>query len=170
MANVTPQSWFLAQIKPNCQNVAKRNLQRQGFNVFAPMERITRRQSDRFVGAKQLLFPGYIFVGFEKDLSPWRSINSTYGVNRLVSFRSGEPEQVPNSLITGLKSRCGDDDVICPELDLTPGSKVRFTSGPFADFVASIETIEPNQRAWILMDMKGSTLRMTASAMQLRSA
>lgn len=164
------QNWFLVQVKPNSHNIAKRNLQRQGFEVFCPKQKVTQRRSGRFVEVEQLLFPGYIFVGFETGSSPWRSINSTYGVSKLVSFRGGEPEQVPNSLIIGLKSRCGDDSVLRNDLELKSGSMVRFASGPFADFVASIETIESDQRAWILMDMMGSKLRMSASVMQLKSA
>ena len=31
-------SWFLAQLKPNCANIADRNLKRQGFQTFLPVE------------------------------------------------------------------------------------------------------------------------------------
>ena len=37
-------SWFLAQLKPNCANIANKNLKRQGFQTFLPMEEETRLQ------------------------------------------------------------------------------------------------------------------------------
>ena len=54
--------WFLAQCKPNSHNVAKRNLVRQGFSVFLPLQETTRRARGRFVTQMRPLFPGYLFV------------------------------------------------------------------------------------------------------------
>ena len=58
-------SWFLAQLKPNCANIADKNLKRQGFQTFLPMEEETRQRNGKFVTAMRPLFPGYIFVTFD---------------------------------------------------------------------------------------------------------
>ena len=58
-------SWFLAQLKPNCANIADKNLKRQGFNTFLPMEEETRQRNGKFVTAMQAAVPGYIFVAFD---------------------------------------------------------------------------------------------------------
>ena len=58
-------SWFLAQFKPNCANIADKNLKRQGFQTFLPMEEETRKRNGKFVTAMRPLFPGYIFVTFD---------------------------------------------------------------------------------------------------------
>ena len=78
--------WFLAQIKPNCATIANRNLRRQGFETFLPMEEETRQRSGKFVTTKRPLFPGYIFVAFDANRGHLRSVNSTYGITKLVSF------------------------------------------------------------------------------------
>jgi hypothetical protein len=58
-------SWFLAQLKPNCANIADKNLKRQGFQTFLPMEEETRQRNGKFVTAMRPFFPGYIFVTFD---------------------------------------------------------------------------------------------------------
>ena len=58
-------SWFLAQLKPNCANIADKNLKRQGFQTFLPIEEETRKRNGKFVTAMRPLFPGYIFVTFD---------------------------------------------------------------------------------------------------------
>ncbi len=58
-------SWFLAQLKPNCANIADKNLKRQGFKTFLPMEEETSQRGGKFVTAMRPLFPGYIFVAFD---------------------------------------------------------------------------------------------------------
>ena len=86
--------WYLIQFKPNSHRLAERNLQRQGFETFLPMQKITRRKASRFVSDLKPLFPGYMFVSVNSDLAPWRSINSTIGVSKLVSFE-GKPKPLP---------------------------------------------------------------------------
>jgi len=58
-------SWFLAQLNPNCANIADKNLKRQGFQTFLPIEEETRKRNGKFVTAMRPLFPGYIFVTFD---------------------------------------------------------------------------------------------------------
>ena len=41
-------SWFLAQFKPNGHRIAERNLNRQGFRTFLPLQEETRRQRSKF--------------------------------------------------------------------------------------------------------------------------
>lgn len=164
------QNWFLVQVKPNSHNIAKRNLQRQGFEVFCPKQKVTQRRSGRFVEVEQLLFPGYIFVGLDPEEAPWRAINGTFGVNRLVSFTNRRPAQVPTTLILALLSRCDGDNVVTTPLEFAKGDKVKFKTGPFADFVVSIETIDADQRVWVLIDLMGQELRMSAAKTQLRVA
>jgi hypothetical protein len=60
--------WYLIQFKPNSHRVAERNLHRQGFQTFLPMQKITRRKASRFVSDLKPLFPGYMFVSVDSDL------------------------------------------------------------------------------------------------------
>jgi len=162
-------TWFLAQLRPNCAQIAERNLARQGFRTFLPLEQGTARRSGRFVDALMPLFPGYIFVAVQTAAGQWRTINSTYGVTRLVSFGQ-EPAPVPLDIVSQLMLRCDAAGKLLPPRLLKPGDQVRVTAGPFAQFVAEIETIAPDRRVWVLMEIMGGQTRVAVKADQLRLA
>lgn len=161
-------SWFLAQLKPNCANIAEKNLKRQGFQTFLPMEEETRARGGKFVTAMRPLFPGYIFVAFDVARGLWRTVNSTYGVTRLVSLGK-EPTTVPVDLVSQLMLRCDSTGRLLPRKLPKPGDQVTLTKGPFADFVAEVEMIVPDRRVWVLMNIMGGQTRVAVGADQLRA-
>lgn len=139
--------------------MAERNLRRQHFQTFLPMHEETRRKAGRFISTVRPLFTGYMFVAFDTSKGGWRAINSTYGITRLVSFGE-DPQPVPLDLISRLMLRCDDGGKLLPPRILQPGDVVRLTSGPFAEFVATVEKISPDQRVWVLLDLMGRTTRV----------
>ena len=160
-------SWFLAQLKPNCGQIAERNLRRQGFRTFMPLEEGTMRRGGRFVTASVPLFPGYIFVALNTATGQWRPINSTYGITRLVSFGQ-EPTPVPLALVSQLMLRCDSSGKLLPPRLLKPGDQVRITSGPLAEFVAEVEAMAPDRRVFVLMELMGGQTRVAVKADQLK--
>jgi len=162
-------SWFLAQLKPNCGQIAERHLKLQGFRTFLPTEDGTKRVRGRFITAPRPLFPGYIFVAFSTSAGHWRTINSTNGITRLVSFGK-EPAPVPRDIVSQLMLRCDASGKLLPPQLLKPGDQVRLTSGPFADFLGTIEAIAPERRVRVLMEIMGGETRVAVVADQLRMA
>lgn len=162
------QTWFLAQLKPNSAQIAETNLRRQGFRTFLPLEEGTRKARGKFVTVVRPVFPGYIFVAFDVASGGWRSINSTSGVTRLVSFGK-DPAPVPLDLVSQLRLRCDQSGMLLPPKLLQPGDQVRVTSGPFADFVAEIESLEADRRVWILLEIMGGRTRVAVGPEQVRS-
>jgi len=49
------------------------------------------------------------------------------------------------------------------------GDAVKISGGPFAEFIATVETISPDQRVWVLLDLMGRTTRLAVQpeALQL---
>jgi transcriptional antiterminator RfaH len=45
---------------------------------------------------------------------------------------------------------------------------VQITAGPFASFVAQIETLAPARRVWVLLDFMGGQTRVEVATDQLR--
>ncbi|SHF37207.1 transcriptional antiterminator RfaH [Ruegeria intermedia] len=161
------KTWLLAQTKPNTEARAQHNLENQGFRVFAPKIRETRRIGGRFKDKLSLLFPGYIFVQVNPNSSPWRKINSTYGVSRLVSFTQNRPAIVPPALITNLRIRFSEGIDAPSESTLEPGDTVQLIRGPFAGFAAKVETVEAKNRIWLLLDLMGRETRVSADKSSL---
>lgn len=161
--------WYLIQFKANSHRLAERNLHRQGFETFLPMQQITCRKASRFVSDLKPLFPGYMFVSVNSQLSPWRTINSTIGVSRILKDES-KPKPLPLQLVSGLMIRCDELGRILPSKRLNEGDSVKMLTGPFAKFIATVDTIDPEQRIWVLMDFMGQKARMNVAANQLQSS
>jgi len=161
-------SWFLAQIKPNSHNIAERNLSRQGFRIFLPMQEETKRAQGKFTTQMRPLFPGYLFVALDLLRGGWRAVNSTYGITRIVSLGK-EPTPVPLDLVSQLMLRCDREGKLLPPKLLKPGDEVTLTKGPFTNFVATIESIAPDKRIWVLMELMGAQTRVAVSADHLRA-
>ncbi len=158
-------TWFLAQFKPNSHLIAERNLVRQGFATFLPLQEDTLRRNGKFVTRMRPLFPGYIFVASDDQAQRWRAINSTYGVSRIVSF-SGIPAPLPKGFIAALRARCDADGRILPEPEppaFTLGEDVRITVGPFANLIGEILKVSCDRRVVLLLDLLGGKIRVTVS-------
>ena len=154
------KKWFILQFKPNSHRLAKLNLHRQGFKSFLPMHEYTKFKYNRYVSNLRPLFPGYMFVAFNPESGPWKQINCTTGVSKLVSF-GNQPKPVPLDLMSGLMSRCDADGKLLPSKRLNKGDTVEILMGPFANYIAKVETIDADQRVWVLMELMGQLTRIS---------
>lgn len=161
--------WHLAQFKPNCARIAKRNLARQGFETFLPLESRTRVLRGKFVDEIRPFFPGYIFVGTEGAADPMHAIHSTYGISQLVCF-GNRPALVPQALLENLMARCDDNCLMRQDLDLESGGRVRLATGPFASQVGEVVRASSDRRVWLLLDVMGQRTKVSVTRSDLGSA
>ena len=152
--------WYVAQVKPNGFARAGANLDRQGFETFMPLRSKTVRHARQMRDVLRPIFPGYLFIKFGSESADWRKINSTFGVSKLISFEAGKPAPVPDALVTGLRARCDEYQVLQPLDDLRNGERVRMVSGAFADFVGEVEEIVANDCVRLLFELMGQTTRV----------
>jgi transcriptional antiterminator RfaH len=148
------KEWFILQFKPNSHYQAIKNLNQQGFETFLPICNFTSRGASRFTNITRPLFSGYMFVAFDKANTQWGKINSTFGVSRLVTFNN-ILKPVPATLINNLKDRCDLSGKLLPTKKLKKGDHVKISTGPFTNFIATVETLEADQRIWVLIDLLG---------------
>jgi transcriptional antiterminator RfaH len=153
------KEWFILQFKPNAYHQANKNLNQQGFETFLPLYNANLRNTSRFINANRPLFPGYMFITFDRTESKWHKINNTYGVSRLLTFNS-TLKSIPATFINNLKERCDSSGKLLPIKKLKKGDQVKVLKGPFASFVATIEKYEDDQRVWVLMDLMGRKLKV----------
>jgi len=160
--------WHLVQFKPNCAMIAKRNLARQGFEVFLPLKTQTRIAQSNFIEEIKPLFPGYLFVGATNESGPIHSIRSTYGVSHLVRFGT-KAASVPPQLIDELKYRFNTEEVIGRNEAFEKGEKVRLTHGPFTNLVGEVERTAPDHRVWLLLDVMNQRTRVSVAQSMLQA-
>jgi transcriptional antiterminator RfaH len=161
-------SWYIVQLKPNSHKIAVRNLQRQGFETFLPMHEVTRRTVVKFETVIRPLFAGYMFVACDPEKPPWRQINSTYGVSRMLSFAEC-PKPMPEALIAGLRARCDSVGKVVPLENFEAGQPVEMHSGPFANFIATLEQMASDARVWVLLDFMGKETRVQVDRQQIQA-
>jgi transcriptional antiterminator RfaH len=148
------KEWFIIQFKSNSHHIAAKNLTRQGFEIFLPLYETTSRRLSRFINTSKPLFPGYMFIKFDRAESDWHKINSTYGVSRLITFNS-ILKSIPTDFVHHLMKRYDLSGKLLPTQKLKKGDQVTVLIGLFANFIATIEKYEADQRIWILMDLMG---------------
>ena len=98
------KKWVIVQIKLHSYDLASRNLERQGFEIFLPKMKVAIRKETKFITKEVFVFPGYMFVGVDQKSSNWTKINSTYGVSKLLTFNN-KPSVIPLGLIVALRDR-----------------------------------------------------------------
>ena len=162
------KEWFVIQLKPNSHHQAKKNLTRQGFDTFLPLHEITVRKASRFVKSTKPLFPGYMFVSFNKAENKWQKIKNTYGVSRLITFNSSL-KSIPSTFVDNLMLRYDTSGKLIPIVKMKKGDKVEILEGPFANLIATIEKYESEERIWVLMDLMGrkTKIQTPLNALQL---
>ena len=169
MTSANTTSWYIVQFKPNSHKIAVLNLQRQGFETFLPMHEVMRRTVAKFETVIRPLFAGYMFVACDPETAPWRQINSTYGVSRMLSFAEEGPRPMPEALIAGLRARCDSVGKVMPLENFEAGQSVEMHSGPFANFIATVEQMASDARVWVLLDFMGKETRVQVARQQIQA-
>ena len=155
-------NWYLLQTKPNAHVIAFENLRRQGFDVFMPLIIKTTKKNGRFLDIKSPLFPGYVFMGASIDPVPWKSINSTRGISKAVTL-DGVYRSVSAHIIEGLQHRCDERSVFRSLNDIVPGDRAKIERGPFAEFICTVDDIQDDRRAFVLINLLRQQTRAEVS-------
>jgi len=155
-------NWYLLQTKPNGHVTATENLRRQGFDVFLPLIIKTTKKNGKFLDKKAPLFPGYLFMGTSIQPIPWKSINGTRGISTVVTL-DGVYRPVSTHIIEGLQRRCDEGGVIQGLNDIVPGDRVKIERGPFAEFICTVDDIQDDRRAYVLIDLLQQKTRSDVS-------
>ena len=162
MAEELKVNWYLLQTKPNSHSIASEHLKRQGFDVFLPCITKTTKKNGKFLDIKAPLFPGYLFLGTSIDPIPWKSINGTKGISKVVTLDSIY-RPISSFIIEGLQDRCDENGVLLGMNDIVAADRVKIERGPFAEYICTVEQIKDNKRAWVLIDLLQQQTRAEVS-------
>ena len=155
--NYNNSHWFIAQYKSRSFIVAQRNLVQQGFETFLPFIETTKLKGKIFITEEKPLFPGYIFVSSNLKNLTWRTVNSTYGISKVIRF-GDKPSMISSNIMNVFKA-----EFIGKKLNsnknIKQGDKIKIINGPFTNFFATIENIDKKKRIWVLIDFLGGFRR-----------
>jgi transcriptional antiterminator RfaH len=171
MRMIDLDAWYVVQTQVNAEAKAARNLVRQGFEIYLPRYLRRRSHARKIEKVAAPLFPRYLFVRIDMATQRWRSIQSTFGVSRLVC-NGPDPAPIAQQILSSLKAR--EDESGYVKLDQRPkfalGAKVRVLAGVFAENLGLFDGLADRDRVAILLDLLGRKVRVSIEADMVAAA
>lgn len=165
--------WCVVQSQPHREALAAAQLERQGYRVCLPRIARTIRHARRMRRVLRPLFPRYLFVALDPDRDPWRAVRGTIGVSTLV-MAGGRPCVAPPGVVEAFAAAAGGAGDGTGGIDfreaLVPGTRVRFLTGPFADRLGLLVTMDDRERVGVLLEILGGARLVEAGITDLLPA
>ena len=158
--------WYVAAVQPGRELLAARHLSRQGYEVFSPLRPRTVRHARRTATLLAPVFPGYLFVSFDRTAASWRSINGTTGVRHLIAA-ADEPLPLPNGFVEGLAQLADARGVVSFAPDLKVGEKVQLVCGPFAQRIGTLQSLDAKGRITVFLDLFSTRVPLSARVQEV---
>lgn len=153
-------TWLVVYSKPREEERAARHLARQGFEVFLPRIRHSKRRAAGWRLVAEPLFPRYLFVRVALGEQDTACIGGTRGVVGLVRF-GGRPALMPEAGIQFLMARqdpaLGAEAAAAPH---RPGDRVAILSGPLAGLTGVFAMARDEERVAVLVELLGRRNRI----------
>lgn len=163
------ERWYVYRTRPHRELSAAEQLKQQGFRPFVPMIQKTVRHARKLSSVRAPLFPSYSFVKLNLQDEPWRSINGTYGVVRLI-MANELPIPVPRGVIEQINAHVDERGLIRLDSGLSVGQQVEIVNGPFARLMGELVRLDAKGRVQVLLDVLGGKMPVLMDRMDLRVA
>jgi transcriptional antiterminator NusG len=156
--SVFQKRWYVIHTYSGYENKVKANLEHRIesmgmedkiFQVLVPMEdEIEIRQGQRHTVQKKV-YPGYVLVEMILDPDSWFVVRNTPGVTSFVGGANipgvrSEPIPLDETEVKQILRHMG---VETPKyrVAFTKGQSVRVTDGPFAEFIGTVDEVNPER-------------------------
>ena len=152
------ERWFLVHARPKDERRAQWHLGAQGFRTYLPQILKTIRHSRQLRTVRVPVFPRYLFIILDLGRDRWLSVRSTVGVAQLFTHRDGRPVPVPAGVVEALIAQSEGELIRLLDAGFVKGQQVRISSGPFANFVGTLERLGEAGRVRVLLEMMGTAV------------
>ena len=78
------KQWYVIQTHAMAEEKAAFNLKRQGYGAYLPRYLKKRSHARRVDWVARPLFPCYLFVEMDVEMTQWQAIRSTIGVSHFI--------------------------------------------------------------------------------------
>lgn len=146
------KQWYVLQTSYMREKAAKNYLlkkisllQLEEFfgEILIPVDTVTEMKTGKVRGSSKKIFPGYLFVEMLLTEETVALINGLPMVKNFLGNGKSEPQPLSESDAENIKmlTKEGVEGQRSKKI-FKPGQLVRVTTGPFADFVGTIETVD----------------------------
>ncbi|HAP32081.1 MAG TPA: transcription termination/antitermination protein NusG [Firmicutes bacterium] len=146
------KDWYVIHTYAGYENKVKTNLDKRVesmemkekiFRVLVPMEKEIEIKNGQRRTVMRKIFPGYVLVEMILEDDSWYVVRNTPGVTGFVGSGS-RPIPLTEAEINHILRQMGLTDAK-PRINLQLKQQVRVISGPFNNFIGSIEEINPER-------------------------
>ncbi|HQS83369.1 MAG: transcriptional activator RfaH [Alphaproteobacteria bacterium 16-39-46] len=164
--------WCVAHTQSLKETLAQQHLRDQGFDVYLPRFKKLRRHARKTDEVLVPLFPRYIFVGIDPEISPWRKINGTRGISYLLMASDNCPALVSTSVIGDLRAQEVSDGIlpVSSLVSFLKGDKVRILEGSLKDQTVVFEKLDDKGRVQLLLNLLGKDVKFSLSSYAIEAA
>ncbi|MGQ9555922.1 MAG: transcription termination/antitermination protein NusG [Anaerolineae bacterium] len=145
--------WYVVHTYSGYENKVRQNLLHRIesmaagdliFQVIVPTEEVVELYQGQRRTVQRRMYPGYVFVNMVLNDHSWTVVRNTPGVTGFVGSGK-EPTPVPEAEVARILQRM---EAGAPRVKVSfgPGSKVRITDGPFAEFIGTVDTVDNDRR------------------------
>lgn len=146
------KNWFVIHTYSGYENKVKANLEKRVdsmnvgdkiFRILVPMEDEIEIKNGKRKIIKRKVFPGYVLVEMAMTDESWYVVRNTPGVTGFVGTGS-KPIPLQEPEVKGILKHMGIEEAR-PKILFEIGESVRVISGPFQNFIGTIEEIYPDK-------------------------
>jgi transcriptional antiterminator RfaH len=155
MMEENKEKWYVVRAQTKREHTSARYIRKElGLEVVAPQIRYTKVTRRGKVLWKEAMFPGYLFVKFDRDEDE-RAVCYAPGVLKLVRFGDYVPS-IGEDFVLILRGIVGDEEVLDLQHGVELGQEYEVASGALKGTVGEVVKVLPGgQRALLLMEMIG---------------
>ena len=157
------KKWFVIHTYAGYENKVKANLekrvesmnmQEKVFRVLVPMEDEVEIKEGKRKIIKRKIFPGYVLVEMILTDDSWYVVRNTPGVTGFVGSGNKPIPLLPTE-VRSIMRQMGLDETRT-KIDLDLGESVRVITGPFENFIGTVDEIYPEKsKLKVLVSMFG---------------
>lgn len=146
------KNWYVIHTYAGYENKVKTNLDKRVesmemkdkiFRVLVPMEKEIETKNGQRRTIMRKVFPGYVLVEMVMEDDSWFVVRNTPGVTGFVGSGT-RPVPLSEAEIEHILRQMGLSEAK-PKINLFVNEQVRVISGPFSNFIGSIEEINPER-------------------------
>jgi len=146
------KNWYVIHTYAGYENKVKTNLDKRVesmemqdkiFRVLVPMEKEFEVKNGQRKTVMRKVFPGYVLVEMIMSDDSWFVVRNTPGVTGFVGPGS-KPVPLSEPEIKQILRQMGMDEAR-PRVIFSVQEQVRVISGPFSNFIGTIEEVQPER-------------------------
>jgi len=151
------RKWYVIKTEPGVEHLASQELDRDGFEVFAPRVQTPNKPAGQ---EDSPFFPGYIFLKLDLDNVGWPTFRPAHRVRGFIKFGGDIPtlsDKTINELSNRVKAINGEDGLW---QRFRSGETVQVVSGAMEGFALVLEEAKsPQARAKVLLEFMGRKIQ-----------